>query len=377
MQKQQQVKDPLKTIQDVVTRWSSTYKMISRLVVLKPYLQIMFLLNLLPAEKKLSEHQWAIIETLTIILQPFANIQTFLEGSSYITSSWVPYVVAEMRNSLNHLITTLTQPSNDHDNQQREIYATLLPLVEDMLSKFTERFGDGNSGIKQTRGSRNIQVGISKAYYLSAILDPRTKKLSYLTDECKKEVEELLEKEIIEYLNQKQIKSAKRLNNDSAKMNDSVSKASTKSESTNLNTFASLDKYFPDDTDALNDMISGNDANASLNNIVSIQEQARQAIASWMAAKPLGRNEDVMKYWKHFETVFPSIAPIAKKYLCCMATSAECERAASTAGDVVTKERSRLDADNVKNLVFLHDSHKKIMNLKIQVDLKDLNIVEG
>jgi len=44
---------------------------------------------------------------------------------------------------------------------------------------------------------------------------------------------------------------------------------------------------------------------------------------------------------------------MAKKYLCIPATSVPAERVFSTAGDVVTAQRSQLKSEHVDRLIFL------------------------
>ncbi|ELT95740.1 hypothetical protein CAPTEDRAFT_140410 [Capitella teleta] len=58
-----------------------------------------------------------------------------------------------------------------------------------------------------------------------------------------------------------------------------------------------------------------------------------------------------------YERNFPRIALLAKKYLAIPATSAPSERVFSTAGNIVTPKRSRLNPEKVNMLVFL--AHNK------------------
>ena len=57
--------NPLDVIQDVVTRWWSTYRMLERLLYLRPYLQLMVRENLLHASLNLSGEQWQVVEDLS------------------------------------------------------------------------------------------------------------------------------------------------------------------------------------------------------------------------------------------------------------------------------------------------------------------------
>jgi len=52
---------------------------------------------------------------------------------------------------------------------------------------------------------------------------------------------------------------------------------------------------------------------------------------------------------------FPWLGVLARRVLAIPATSAAPERLFSTAGNVMTKKRSRLTCDNMKELVYLHE----------------------
>jgi hypothetical protein len=65
----QQVRRAVKPIQDVVTRWWSTYTIVERLIQLGPYLA--FLEEEGDLDCNLTDEQWIIITNLKFILQPF------------------------------------------------------------------------------------------------------------------------------------------------------------------------------------------------------------------------------------------------------------------------------------------------------------------
>ena len=59
-----------------------------------------------------------------------------------------------------------------------------------------------------------------------------------------------------------------------------------------------------------------------------------------------------LEWWKTEETKFPSLAKLAKKYLCVCATSVSSERIFSTGGSIVTDSRTCLKPERVDSLVF-------------------------
>ncbi|XP_074608742.1 uncharacterized protein LOC141863174 [Acropora palmata] len=71
--------------------------------------------------------------------------------------------------------------------------------------------------------------------------------------------------------------------------------------------------------------------------------------------KELSRNytENPLTWWRQNNERYPSLAILAKKYLCIPATSVPSERVFSTAGEIVTAQRSQLKSEHVDRLIFL------------------------
>eukprot|EP00731_Ephydatia_muelleri_P008708 Em0004g1046a len=81
----------LKLLQDVTTRWWSTFTMLESLMELKPTLQAMKLMEETSVE--LSPETWEIIRLGSIVLKPFKAVQLMMEGKKYIILSFVPVLV--------------------------------------------------------------------------------------------------------------------------------------------------------------------------------------------------------------------------------------------------------------------------------------------
>src|SRR5262249_33066183 len=90
-----------RAITDIETRWSSTYIAWERLIILKPFIDIV--VTSLNASKdqnskddtkrltkiNLTNDEWEIIRDLLEILGPFAKLTETLEGTKYATMSFV------------------------------------------------------------------------------------------------------------------------------------------------------------------------------------------------------------------------------------------------------------------------------------------------
>ena len=56
---------------------------------------------------------------------------------------------------------------------------------------------------------------------------------------------------------------------------------------------------------------------------------------------------DTLEWWKHRVSTYPRLSALARKYLCCPATSLPSERLFSSAGNLINKKRSCLKPENV------------------------------
>ena len=90
-------KRTLTLIQDVKTRWWSTWKMLRRLLELQVYFAILVAEEILDASMNLKATEWAIITEIESMLEPFMVIQRVLEGQKYVTSSLVPFLIYSTR----------------------------------------------------------------------------------------------------------------------------------------------------------------------------------------------------------------------------------------------------------------------------------------
>lgn len=65
------------------------------------------------------------------------------------------------------------------------------------------------------------------------------------------------------------------------------------------------------------------------------------------------KTADPLDWWRDNALTFPSLAKLARKYLCVPATSVPSERAFSAAGNIVTAKRNSLKPTKVNELCFL------------------------
>lgn len=81
---------------------------------------------------------------------------------------------------------------------------------------------------------------------------------------------------------------------------------------------------------------------------------AEKEVSGYQTAAPLPLAENPLDWWKKHHNEYPLLAKLAKRYLCVPGTSVSAERVFSTAGDIVTAQRSTLTPEHVHQLLFLH-----------------------
>jgi hypothetical protein len=354
----------LAVIQDVITRWWSTYSMCERLLRLRNILTVMHLDG--DMRLHLTEGQWVVVKDMVALLKPFMIAQKLLEGESYITISLIPYMLYKIRNGL---MTANADPMSSR--QVRSISAL-------MLVKFNEEFGTGEQNTVATdylvEGSRRRLKGLPKIVMIAMCLDPRTKSGTGIP---------LVDREVIwEYVFDELVDIALQIGPSIARApmpsvpaqeqpllqgrngNNNLGYAHDNAEFLN-----ELNENV-DDEDDLQELNDANDGpedrigNATENwNRESVEGVVRTEIELYKSAKGLkltdpetGKFSNPLDWWRVHQSDYPYLAKLSIRYLAIPATSAPSERVFSTAGLTISKDRARLHSSRANELVFLHDS---------------------
>ncbi|CAJ1061304.1 zinc finger BED domain-containing protein 1-like [Xyrichtys novacula] len=90
----------------------------------------------------------------------------------------------------------------------------------------------------------------------------------------------------------------------------------------------------------------------------TIRERAKEEITKYRGRNGLDVNGDMLQWWKE-QVDLPLLSKLARSYLSIPATSVPSERVFSTAGDIITAERSRLLPEHVDQLIFLKKNLKQ------------------
>lgn len=90
----------------------------------------------------------------------------------------------------------------------------------------------------------------------------------------------------------------------------------------------------------------------------ALQQLVKEEVTSYKAVDCISLDSNPLEWWKTNEPKYPHVAKLAKRYLAVPATSVPSERVFSTAGDIITAQRSVLSAHNVDKLIFLTKNMK-------------------
>lgn len=87
-----------------------------------------------------------------------------------------------------------------------------------------------------------------------------------------------------------------------------------------------------------------------------IHMQVRNEVQAYFAEKPLAKEGNPLNWWKGNQEKYPTLAKLAKSFLCIPGTSTPSERLFSVAGNIVSKKRASLSPEHVDMLTFLHSN---------------------
>lgn len=206
----------------------------------------------------------------------------------------------------------------------------------------------------QTRGKRNARKGLSRNTILASALDPRTKKLAYLSD---------MNKDLVRLEVKKEINKIESVSSTAA--NIQTASVSISSSTTSLG-FQVFD-CFDDEVEDIN-LNENNSERAKMD--TNIQFEFTDYFSHNPNLKRIDKSNDTitfgspLEWWKMNNKRFPNLAKLARKFLCIPASSASSERVFSAAGQVIAKKRARLDPTLVADMVLLHNSWDEIVEIR-------------
>lgn len=340
------VADPVGPIQDVVTRWWSTYKMLERLLRLKPFFGVLEAKH--EFAKNMTSEEWDVLAAVASVLKPFADMQEQMEGQKYIAISLVPSMIASIR-------TSLVAATVGTDPKLTVVRALAGKLLNEKIKGFNAYWGNGAVDTlwdeSLTPGNMQRQKGIRRIALVAAALDPRTKKLHGFGEKDKGFIWA-----------------------DVRRRMGVVAETSPVVAAVPGPAVTGQDNLFWDNLvgggseDGLLDGV--NDLDSELERYKA-EVQMKMKIAMPVPVPAAGAAEvgppkptmvwnNPLAWWEQRQKLYPHLAKLAAAILPIQATSASTERVFSVAGRTISDERTRLLPENAEILIFLKGAWKLV-----------------
>ena len=286
----------LKLIQDVVTRWNSTYLMFERIA--SQHEAITTTLCLLDkAQMCLSTDEKEFILKAIALLRPFLQATEQISGEKYVSISMIIPLTRL-------LLRSCTQSPN-----------TL--LRQNLVQELNRRFS-------------RIEQRYTMA--VATLLDPRFKKIGFADASAVDQAIRRLQGDVRPMI-ENEAQQAEQNINDESRTNDQQTDAVTGLWATFDEKVAEATSHRSESTDAFIE------------------------VKRYFEERNIERS-DPLQWWKENGARFPHLMMLAKKYLAIPGSSVPSERLFSKAGELISEKRSQLKPKNVDTILFLNKNLK-------------------
>ena len=312
---QQAIMDPsqkaVKLVQDVATRWNSSFLMMQRLLRLRiPLYAVLCNDKIISQSDRMSldmdDGIWKIMEDVIPVLEPFAEVTEMLSREDLPTSSSIMVLVPTLLAGLS---------VNELDS------GAIAELKQIIKRGFITRFNLNADGEPTEETLRALPM-------TATFLDPRYKALKFLTPMMRETVQD----HIVSLMDQ---------------VNQAPHTAVVKVEPTESELDVVPAKKM------LLDCLRGDVVDLTDDTAPTSSELELESYITERVIIP-----DSLLWWSQHMTTFPKLAALARIYLAVPGTEVPSERAFSVAGLTVTNLRASLDPKNVDQLTFLHKNYQ-------------------
>lgn len=298
-----------KLVQDVSTRWNSTFYMLERLNEQKSAV------SLYTAEygdiTNLTGNQWMLLENLLNLLRPFEAITKEVSSTKCLISVVIP------------MIKTMKLYLSKSGNDFFGVGTIKDVLIENLDKRFSSFENNDN-------------------YIIATTLDPRFK-LAFFNElgvEDEEEVRIKIKRKLVSIMETMDVNFAVNKTISDVSVTDKKDK-DNKKPSSFWDCFSEIKK-------------------ASLPSMINEEDPTDKALeVKCYFNKPLiARMECPLNWWKTNGENFPILANVAKKYLSAPASTVYSERLFSEAGNIYEIKRNRILPENAEKLLFLHHNFR-------------------
>ncbi|GES93414.1 zinc finger BED domain-containing protein 1-like [Rhizophagus clarus] len=376
VQKEIGYEEPLHLIQDISTRWNSSYLAWDRLIFLQ-YAVLQLSVNLscsLISEEKtdgirlkkimIKDNEWELLDELCNILAPFEKATRDFSGNTYVTLSQMFPIITDLTNSLKPSDNSYEVLEDSDDNTINS------DIVEEESSQIEVDYSNISEVLKNVKNK--IYLGL-KHYWampdefgiMAALLDPRYKDLNFITDEeTKVKIHSSLQIQYDQLKREMQQQT-------STPPSPTISTISTTSTSSTPS-MRSLHEHQERRQQKVKKVFQTKESSTSSSAIAD-------EITTYFLLPVARENKNPLDWWKSKQEIFPVLSIIARKYLGIPATSVASERLFSDAGNHITAKRSLLDPALLGKMVFLKRNMKTMDHINIfppDLDVENNDYVE-
>lgn len=309
---------PKKVIQDVVTRWNSTFYMLERLLELRTAISAVLsdkkISKLADLDLDLTSRQWRLADSLLKLLRPFESATRLVSAEQNVSLSVVIPIMEGLQKGL-----------SSADDDCEAITSVKGILTEQITTRFKLDNLDADA----------LPV-------MASLLDARFKKAKFFPDEEDKQASHsaLLSLMKAETARQEAVPTPPPPADVSDKEKDSLKEPPAKKPRTQTWDIVGIDFDDADQT--------------SQKSTESEEEELRR----YLDSEPLARNKNPLDWWRLKADSYPRLALLARRILCVQATSTPSERVFSAGGLIVNQQRATLSPANVDAIVFLNKNRE-------------------
>jgi hAT family C-terminal dimerisation region len=300
-------------LQDVQTRWNSTYYMLERLYEQRQALAAYVAEYDCPEFGSLDPEKWNLVDKIIRVLRQFEIFTREISSEASTIGDIIP-IVAMIKLNL----------AVNNEEGTGDIYKGVQIMRSTLRNEMNERF-DTNEIEKQPK------------LVLATLLDPRYKDKFISSAENKQQASVLL----LELASQANLATVE---SEVAALSALPTKKARTDESTSV--WVAYDAFVKKEVAS----------SGTLSSLENIQLQ------NYMAEGTIDRTVSPFVWWACNKSRFDRLAIVAKKYLGAPSTSVASERLFSTAGKIYTEERNRLHADKAEKLLFVKYNMKLFAN---------------
>lgn len=332
-----------KLIQDITTRWNSTFYMLERLYEQRQAVTAYASEYDIPT---LAAYEWSLVENILRVLQPFEEITKEASAEKEIISYVIPAVAT--------LKSYLSKRLNDSGVQT---------LKEELKKSLQVRFLNEGNKRKQN------DIFNKKIYVVATFLDPRFKEVFFQTDHKAKEwvIEEIKENELqlqgLSKVIDKSVKPKSLITDERKETHENIWQCFHELiEGTVVDTDNSSPEYEEKQqktliragasTSSCDDVLFSTSEEES-KTIKSKSKLIRAEIEKYLKEPLLDRKANPIQWWRIKGLEYPKLKTLALKYLSAPPSSVTSERLFSAASNIYTENRNRLLPENAAKLIFL------------------------